>query len=318
MRVCSFTPSATEIIYSLGLEDSLHGVTYDCDYPTEAKSKRIVVLSSLNSGHETSQEIDVKVRKSLAEGRSLYLVDKEGLKAANPDLIITQGLCEVCAPSDAIVFDIPDLLGKDPRILSLNPSNVEDIINDIEKVGSILGKRDTSKEITNNLRRRVQKVHAITKQTERRKIFCMEWLDPIFNTGHWVTDVINLAGGHDELASKIGEESVMVEWDDILDYNPDVLVMMPCGWPISRTISDLQSITSLNDFRQLRAVVNDEVYVVDGSAYFSRPGPRIFDSVEILAKILHPKLFGDLVLPPGSMQKLQFNLKRPGPMFIAH
>ena len=135
----------------------------------------------------------------------------------------------------------------------------------------------------------------------------MEWLDPIYNTGHWVTDVINLAGGLDELASTVGGESVMVEWDDILDYNPDVLVMMPCGWPISRTISDLESITSRRGFRQLRAVMNDEVFVVDGSAYFSRPGPRIVDSAEILAKILHPKSFRDLLLPPGSMQKLQLN-----------
>lgn len=307
MRVCSFTPSATEIIYSLGLQDSLQGVTYDCDYPTEAKSKPIVVLSSLNSGHETSQEIDAKVRKSLSQGRSLYLLDRERFKAADPDIIITQGLCEVCAPSDAIVSEIPDFLGKDPRILSLNPSNVEDIIGDIERVGTILGKGDVAKEITNNLRKRVQKVRAITNQTKRRRIFCMEWLDPIYNTGHWVTDVINLAGGLDELASTVGGESVMVEWDDILDYNPDVLVMMPCGWPISRTISDLESITSRRGFRQLRAVMNDEVFVVDGSAYFSRPGPRIVDSAEILAKILHPKSFRDLILPPGSMQKLQFN-----------
>ena len=305
MRICSFLPSTTEIVYELGLGDSLVGVTHECNYPPEVKDKKTVIMSFLDHKKLSSKEIDDLVTKNAAEGKSTYLVDKEALKEANPDIILTQKLCEVCAVSGNQVAEAVEVLGHQPEIISLEPTTIDEIFDTITIIGEATGTQDKAKEITDSLRARVEKVRAaLENERDRPRVFCLEWLDPPFVGGHWVPEMVELAGGENGIG-KPGEPSFKVGWEEIVEFAPQMLFIMPCGFDIEKTINELDVVTSKDEWFALPSTNRGEIYIVDANSYFSRPGPRIVDGLEILARAIHPEIIKNYSPPPDSIINLR-------------
>jgi iron complex transport system substrate-binding protein len=305
MRICSFLPSTTEIVYELGLGDSLVGVTHECNYPPEVKEKDVVIMSFLDHKKLSSREIDDLVSKNAAEGKSTYLVDKEALKKANPDIILTQKLCEVCAVSGNQVMEAVEVLGHMPEIISLEPTTIYEIFDTITTIGGATGAEERAKEITDSLKARVEKIRsALENERDRPRVFCLEWLDPPFVGGHWVPEMVEIAGG-DNGIGKAGEPSFKTTWEDINNFAPQKLFIMPCGFDIEKTIDELDAVTSKDEWFALPATNKGEIYIVDANSYFSRPGPRIVDGLEILAKAIHPEIIKNYSPPPESIINLR-------------
>ncbi len=305
MRICSFLPSTTEIVYELGLGDSLVGVTHECNYPPEVKDKKTVIMSFLDHKKLSSKEIDDLVTKNAAEGKSTYLVDKDALKEANPDLILTQKLCEVCAVSGNQVSEAVEVLGHTPEIISLEPKTIDEIFDTITIIGEATGTQEKAKEITYSLRARVEKVRsALENERDRPRVFCLEWLDPPFVGGHWVPEMVEIAGGENGIG-KPGEPSFKVSWEEIVEFAPQMLFIMPCGFDIEKTINELDVVTSKDEWFALPSTNRGEIYIVDANSYFSRPGPRIVDGLEILARAIHPEIIRNYSPPPDSIINLR-------------
>ncbi len=289
MRICSFLPSATEIVYALGLGESLAGITYECDYPPQARAKRVVVNSRL-APVSSSHQLDRQVNEFMARGESLYQIDLEALRGIEPDLIITQDLCRVCAASPGDLADALTKLQPVPQVLSLNPSRLADVWNDIRAVGEAAGRGHEASSLVEELERRVAAVErAVRAAPARPRVLCLEWLDPPFVGGHWVPEMVERAGGIDVLG-RASQPGFRVEWDQVLEAQPEVIVAMPCGYDLKRTIEDFKVTPLPAGWHRLPAVRASRLYAVDGSAYFSRPGPRLAAGVEILAHALHPTL----------------------------
>jgi iron complex transport system substrate-binding protein len=290
MRICSFLPSATEIVFGLGLGDHLHGVTYECDFPPEAAARPVVIKTRLPHGL-TSREIDEAVVRAFKTGQSLYEIDAEALRAAKPDLILTQELCDVCAISYADVQKAISSLPEAPRLVSLRPHLLGDVYRDILTVGEETGRQERARAWVEELTYRVGVVRRKTDQAARRpRVFCMEWTDPIMASGHWMPQLVELAGGVDRLGSR-GEPSGRMDWERVRAYAPEVLILMPCGYDVSGTLAELPLLERLDGWETLPAVRSRQVYAVNGHAYYSRSGPRLVDGVEILAALLHPDRF---------------------------
>lgn len=290
MRICSFLPSATEIVYALGLGENLVGVTHECDYPPEARSKPRVIASLINPEDLTSYEIDKAVSENYKAGKSTYIVDVETLRRTNPDIILTQGLCDVCAVSGNEVKEVVKVLGHKPQIISLEPNTLDEILNTISLVGEVTERKEQSEYLVNNLRSRIDAIKSLLgEEKDRPRVFCVEWLDPPYVAGHWVPEMARIAGG-DYGFGKVGKPSFKVSWDEILDFAPQVIVLMPCGFNIERTLREVETLTSNECWHRIPAIRKGHVYLVDANSYFSRPGPRIIDGLEILARILHPEL----------------------------
>lgn len=299
MRICSFLPSATEIVYELGLGDSLYGVTHECDYPIDAKDKIRVIDSFLNPKELGSKEIDELVAKNKEQGKSTYIVQLDRLKEASPDIIITQGLCEVCAVSGNEVIDAVKALDSMPDIISLEPKNVREVLESFITVGEATNKESLAKELHDKLSTRLGKISKkLEIEDERPKVFTLEWLDPAYVGGHWVPEMIELAGGTPILGKK-GEPSFKVDWDDVLKDLPRYTIVMPCGYDIDKSLDEMDTLLSNDQWHSLPATRKGHVYLVDANSYFSRPAPRIVTGIEILAHILHPELF-DPDFPPNS------------------
>ncbi|MBI3744464.1 MAG: cobalamin-binding protein [Chloroflexi bacterium] len=291
MRICSLLPSSTEIVYALGLGDQLVAVTHECDHPSEASRLPRVTRSLIDHSSSTSGEINRHVAEAVHGGSSIYALDQHELERLNPDLILTQELCEVCAVSYGEVRKAVRMLPGDRKVLSLEPTSLGGILDSITEVGVVTGTERRAKEVVASLRRRIE--HVTTKAAKARskpKVFAMEWLDPLFVGGHWVPEMIRLAGGVDGLGRE-NRPSFIVEWKDIAAYAPDVVVVMPCGYDLARTQDKLREVRLPEAWHALPAVRHGRVYAVDGSGYFNRPGPRIVDGLEIMAEILHPDLF---------------------------
>ncbi len=302
MRIVSLLPSATEIVYELGLGDQLVGVSHDCDWPPEvlkkAKLSQAVVHSEMPSA-----EIDHIVRERLHSGLSVYHIDAELLQKLKPDLILTQELCEVCAPSFDDVRQAVKLLYRQPQIVSLEPHTLEDIFDTIVTVGEVSGTIDRAQELVAQLRQRIERVRARTESVSHRPtVCCIEWLDPVMIAGHWVPQMVEYAGGEDWLG-EVGHPSRYADWEEILTYNPDIIVLMPCGFSIERTLREIDVLTERDGWEELTAVKKNQVFIVEASAYFNRPGPRIVTGLEILAEIIHPEVFSGLA-PAGAMMPL--------------
>jgi iron complex transport system substrate-binding protein len=303
MRICTLLPSATEICYALGLGDSVVGVTHECDFPSEARSKRVVVTSRLP--HTTdSAEIDRLVTEFTARGESVYRVDAEALRELDPDLIITQDLCHVCAASPDDLAAALSALPRMPEVLSLNPHVLADVWDNIISVGAATGRTEIAERLVEELTRRVDSVRrAVQPYVENQKrprVACLEWLNPVFNAGHWVPEMVAIAGGEDVLAS-VGKPSIRLEWKRILDAQPDLILISPCGYELARAKDEFAGLSLPQGWSELPAVKNGCVFVTDANSYFSRPGPRLAEGVAILAKALHPAL--DLSIPEGSLAK---------------
>ena len=287
MRIVSLLPSATEIVYALGLDDELVGVTHECDWPEQARAKRVVSTSALAPGASPA-EIDHAVSASLGDGDPIYRLDDEAVRELRPDLVLTQDLCAVCAVPSGHVTAALDVLGHPSQVLSLDPNSLDDVLDGVLQVGHATGTAARASALVDALRDRLAETRRRTATLARPRTFALEWSDPPFNGGHWVPEMIEAAGGEAVLASR-GTPSVRVTWQDIAAARPEVVVFMPCGYGLEEAASEGRALLDRPELASTTAL-----YALDASAYFSRPGPRLVDGVEILASVLHPEVAGPL------------------------
>jgi len=290
-RIVSFLPSATEMACALGLHDQLVGITHECDYPPSVKEKPIVVSSAVSMATMTQAEIDSIVSERMKNGQSLYQVDEKLLQELAPDLILTQDLCQVCAPSGNEVTQALTALPSKPEILWLTPKSLAQIEENLREIGAATGRLEKADELIASGRVILDHIaeRARTAST-RPRVFCMEWLDPVYCSGHWVPEMVSIAGGVDHLGHE-GSDSVRVPWEDVLAWKPEVLVIMPCGFHLDQVLELTPKLCSRPGWRELPAVQQGRVYAVDASSYFARPGPRVVEGTELLAHLIHPDLF---------------------------
>jgi iron complex transport system substrate-binding protein len=282
MRICSFLPSGTEILFALGLGDSVVGVTFECDYPAEVRTKAVVVYTKLPPGLP-EHEIDRQVNEFSSRGRSLYRLHAEKLRELKPDLIVTQDLCHVCAASPDDLTMVLGTLSPCPQVLALSPRTIADVWNDIITVGHATGRTGEASALVANLEQKIAQVRK--NQIESRpRVLCLEWLDPPFAAGHWVPEMVELAGGIDVLG-RAGEPGAQVSWSAIEKTDPDVILAMPCGYHCEEIETELEVVPFPEVWYSLRAVQNSRVFATDASSHFSRPGPRLADGVVALTEI---------------------------------
>lgn len=291
MRIVSFLPSATEIACALGLGDDLVGVTHECDYPPEVRSKPVVVHSAIPLSGRTPEQIDEAVRQCLKDGRSVYSVDEALLNELAPDLILTQDLCQVCAPSGNEVGRVIPFLSKVPNILWMTPHTLGDIFTNIRELGEAADRAAAAEALVRRLKDRVEALSRETRKIiPRPRVFCMEWLSPPYTAGHWMAELVERAGGVDDLAQK-GKDSVRIEWERILEYAPEILILSPCGFDLRNVLRQAPLLKRYPGWESLPAVKAGRVYAVDANSYFARPGPRVVEGLELLAHLIHPERF---------------------------
>jgi iron complex transport system substrate-binding protein len=291
-RIVTLLPSATEIVCELGLRDRIVGVTHECDYPPGIEQLPHVTSSSINQD-ASSIEIDAAVRETLSSSAALYTLDEPLLMKLAPDLLVTQALCEVCAVSEEEVQAVLHRLPGTPALVNLEPMTLSQVFDTISLVGEVTGCPTRAAEYRQSLEARVAKITSITdqlKESSRPTVGFLEWIDPLFNAGHWTPEIIEFAGGIDSFGNKHQPSETLAD-ATLIEKDPDVLIIALCGFDIKRAQHDLESLKARIEYEQLSAVKADRVYVMDGNAYFSRPGPRLVDSLEILASLLHPDLF---------------------------
>jgi iron complex transport system substrate-binding protein len=291
MTIVSLLPSATEIVCALGLADRLAAVTHECDYPPEAARKPHITKSLLPQDL-SSGDIDTAVSSQLsADAHSLYTIDRELLGRLAPDLILTQQLCEVCAVAYDEVLDAVRALPKRPDVLNLEPMSLSDVLADVQRVGDAAGRGNKARRVVAGLEARIQRVRETVAQAAGRpRVVFLEWIDPMFCAGHWNPELVRLAGGYDALGRE-HQPAVRIEWHQVLDFAPEVLVISCCGFSEERARQDLPLLEALPGYGDLPCVRAGRIHVVDGSAYFSRPGPRLVDSLEVLVRFVHPELY---------------------------
>ena len=301
-RIVSFLPSATEILYELGVGDQVLAVTHECNYPKEASSKPRVIKSSFDPDKMTSHEIDNKVVELVHAQKDIYILDESVLKKANPDLIVAQGICEVCSPYTREINRAVEILDGKPQVLILDPKNLDDILENVIEIGNKVNKTREAQDFVAKLQERILDIKEIPK-IARPKILCIEWLDPLFTAGHWVPQMVEIAGGINGISIP-GEKSRRMDIDEIIKFDPDILVLMPCGFEIKRTMLEYEKLSENWKWNSLGAVKQGQVYAVNANEYFSKPGPRTVTGLEILAKIIHPDTFKDLPIPRNSVQRI--------------
>ena len=292
MRVVSLLPSATEIVYALGIEPV--AVSHECDYPPEAAEKPAVNAARVDPS-ASSEEIDRQVLDAERDGGGVYELKLDALAAADPDLIVTQGLCDVCAVDEVLVEDAVANLELDCEILTTDPHSIEDVLEDIRRVGTATNREERAERLVADLRSRVDAVReAAARAEDRPRTLVLDWLDPVMTAGHWVPEMVELAGGECGLPA---ETSTPRDWEAIREYDPEVLVAAPCGFDLEQTAENLADLTDRAGFEDLTAVREGRAYAMDGHQYMNRPGVRIVDSLEYLAALLHPDRFET---PPSS------------------
>jgi iron complex transport system substrate-binding protein len=288
MRICSLLPSATEVIALLGLSDELVGISHECDYPPSIRHVPIMVEPMIPPHGLASADVDRQVRQLVASGQRLYRLNNQLLRQAQPDLIVSQDLCHVCAVTPDQLHDALSSMSRQPTILTLNPGTVLDVIDDVVRIGNAAGRSAEGHRLAAHLRGRLEAVHTRVQATSHRpRVVCIEWLSPLYIAGHWVPEMVQRAGGQDVLAQP-GSPSRVVTWEEILAAAPDVLLVMPCGFSIERTHTELLQLIQHPGQWRLSPALAGHTYLVDASSYFSRPGPRLIDGIELLAAILHP------------------------------
>jgi iron complex transport system substrate-binding protein len=288
-RTVSMLPAATEIVGALGLMDQLVAVSHECDHPGEANRRPRITQCEIHGKGLPSAAIDQWVSERLRSGGSLYTLDEPKLRELAPDLILTQRLCDVCAPAYGSVAALAATLPSKPRVLNLEPKNLRDILRGVQDVADAMGRPERGILARRGLERRIAEVAERVRRLPRPTTFLMEWADPIYNSGHWNPELMALAGGAPVL-SPAGEYSIRIPWEDLRAADPQVLVVACCGHGVERTRKDVPVLEALPGWKDLRAVRDRRVHLTDGSAYFSRPGPRIVDSLEMLATMIHPEV----------------------------
>jgi iron complex transport system substrate-binding protein len=293
MRIASLLPSATEIAFALGLEEQVVAVSHECDYPPEASKRPILTKSAIHPKIHTSHEIDEEVAK---RGGDIYEIDEKLLESLRPDLILTQELCAVCAVSYTKVKEAARVLDADTTIVSLEPSNLEDILENIRLVGKIAGRTSHAEKLTSQLSDRMEKVKEKTRTVPRRpRVAFLEWLRPPWIGGHWIPQMIGYAGGIDKIGT-LGKPSRKVEWKEIVEYEPEIMILSPCGYDVRQVLAEVHTLSAYSNWDDIPAFRTSNIYAVNASAYFSRPGPRIVNGLELLAHIIHPEVFPETPL----------------------
>jgi len=303
-RIVTFLPSATELIYSLGAEDKLFGVTHECNYPNGAKTKPRVISSVFDPATMSSKQIDDKICQLMTEGKEIYNLNEENLLSARPDLIISQDICEVCSAHTDHVNKAIAILKTKPEVFTMDPHTIDEILMSIKEISKKIDKEKEGNELVNSLTKRLEFVKSKTFE-KKPKVVAIEWVDPFFTSGHWVPEMIEVAGGQNLISSE-KMPSRKMQLEEIRDANPDVVVIMPCGFNVKRTVDEYSKVLRNNkEWNSLRAVKENNVYAVDANSYFSKPSLRIVTGVEILARIFHQEAFEDLRLPEGSYMKIR-------------
>ena len=281
MRIVSLVPHATELLFALGLGDQVVGVTHECDHPEEAQEIAQVTRNVLEPGL-SPRAIDAAVRERVEGGRSIYELDDELVRELEPDLIVTQALCHVCAVSVDEVRALARSLPDEPRVISLDPTTYGETVGDVRTVAQATGAKDAALDLIARTARRVDLVRLAVRGTPRPPVAALEWLDPVFVAGHWTPQLIEMAGGED-VVGRPGERSREATWEEVAAAQPEVVVVMPCGYDAARALVEAEEFAD-----RLRELGAERVVAVNASAYFSRPGPRLVDGLELLAHILHP------------------------------
>ncbi len=291
-RTVSLLPSTTEIACALGFGKALVGRSHECDFPAEITHLPVLTSAKLDAT-ASSRAIDDRVKQLVSSGLSIYEVDAEKLRALAPELILTQSQCDVCAASeDDVAAAVAEWTGERPRIVSLAPQTLGDVWGDFTRVATAFGEPERGRDLASRLTDRVTELSERfgSEVDARPRVACIEWIDPLMAAGNWVPELLHLAGA-EPLFGTPGEHSPWLEWDDLVEEDPDVLLLMPCGFDIARTRRELAPLVQRPGFADLRAVRDRRVFLLDGNAYFNRPGPRLVESLEVLCEVLHPEHF---------------------------
>jgi iron complex transport system substrate-binding protein len=294
-RIVSLLPAATEIAAALGLMEHVMAVSHECDFPSEVNERPRVTHCPVHNFGMTSREVDDSVRRALRENGTIYTIHEPLLRKLRPDVILTQKLCDVCAVGYGTVARLAETLPGPPTVVNLEPSSVSDIFDDIRRVAKVCDVPERAEKLIANLSERVEDVRQrVARIPDRPRCLVMEWVDPPFCSGHWVPELVEIAGGYDPLGRK-HQPSVQIDWQEVLDARPDIIVLALCGYNIDRARRDYEILGGFPEFNSLPAARRGEIYLVDASAYFARPGPRIVNSLEILAGVVHPTEFPEFV-----------------------
>lgn len=303
-RIVSFLPSATELMYELGAEENLVGVTHECLYPEQARTKLRIINSVFDPGEMTSKQIDDKVSELVREEKDIFTVNEENLREANPDLIIAQGTCAVCSAYTNEVNKALQILQQRPQVMVLDPHTIEEILDSVIAIAQKIGKENEGEKLVESLKKRIDFIKS--KYVKSKKALCIEWIDPFFTSGHWVPQMIEIAGGVNSIGMT-GEHSRRMTIDEVEKADLDIIIMMPCGFDTKRTASECTEVLQNNQrWKSLRAIENNQVFAVDANSYFSKPSIRTVTGIEILAKIIHPKEFSEIKVPENSFKQLKF------------
>jgi iron complex transport system substrate-binding protein len=291
IRIVSLLPAATEIVAALGLMDRVVGVSHECDFPEEANARPRITHCPLHNAGLMSGDVDQWVRRALRDNGTIYTIDDLLLRELCPDVILTQKLCDVCAVGYGTIARLAETLPGAPQVVNLEPTSLTDIFDDIRRVAEACGVPERARSLIAGLSERVGAVRLRADRISHRpRCFLMEWVEPPFCSGHWGPELMEIAGGCDSLG-RMHKPSSQVNWQEVIDIRPEIIVLALCGYDIDRARRDYKLLQSLPGFDSLPAAHHGEIYLVDASAYFARPGPRVVDSLEILAGILHPREF---------------------------
>jgi iron complex transport system substrate-binding protein len=306
MRICSLIPGATEVVAALDLADQLVGISHECDFPASVRQVPVMIEPLVGKDGGSGGEIDRQVKALVASGQRLYRLNEDAFCHASPDLILTQDLCHVCSMTPDQLTRVIESLQHRPNVLTLSPTTLDDMIHDIERIAQAADVHTKGQALTQKLRRRVDHVRATTSRTSARpRVVCLEWLDPLYVAGHWVPEMVALAGGLDVLGSQ-DVPSHETTWHAVESARPDVVLIMPCGYSVERTVNELKRVGQTGEAWRRACEQWPDLYVVDAASYFSRHGPRLVDGVELLASILHPT--PDHPLDPAKAIKLEASM----------
>ncbi|MGH9572001.1 MAG: cobalamin-binding protein [Candidatus Acidiferrales bacterium] len=304
MQICSLLPSATEILFALGLGDSVAGVTHECDFPPAAAKKPSLIHTRLNLD-VSPREMDRQVSDMIARGESIYAVDADLLAKLAPDLIVTQDLCHVCTVSPDDLGGALARLSKRPHVLSLTPHTLADVWEDIRRVGEATHRRRDAQALALAIEQRVAAIEMqAARASTRPRVLCLEWLDPFYVGGHWVPEMVCKAGGEDVLGIA-GKPSFKVTAEQIAESHAEIILVMPCGYNADRAATEWRAFNPPESWHDLPALRQNHIFAVDANSHFSRPGPRLVDGVAILAHVLHPEIFPADSIPAASVRPLE-------------
>ena len=302
-RIVSFLPSATELLYALEVQDKLFGVTHECDFPKDARTIPNVIESVFEPKKMSSKEIDEKILELVSNNKDIYELQIDNLKKANPDLIISQEICEVCSAYTNQVNNAMKILDKKPELFAMNPHDIEGIISNVSDISEKIGKVEKGMEIINSLKQRIEYFNE-KQVSDKPKVLAIEWIEPFYTSGHWVPEMVELAGA-ENLISKRSEHSRKMTFCEIKNSDPDIIVMMPCGFDVQRTIREYNmNLKNNQEWNSLRAVKEKNIFAVDANSFFSKPSIRTITGIEILAKIIHPDEFSKVQIPNNSFRKI--------------